>query len=137
MTPLTCRGQKLKNAQKAVIAISATVTLLSSAAPSQANAFQIISDFKGEAQSKPPAWINTTYSQSSPVQLEATQLEPISSTQAEPAGWARLRERLLSEPDHEVARSMPSVPVSGTYLYGQQPIANQPGTTYFIFEAQG
>ncbi|MEO0647948.1 MAG: hypothetical protein AAFZ17_17640 [Cyanobacteria bacterium J06650_10] len=30
-----------------------------------------------------------------------------------------------------------SVPASGTYLYGQQPMANQPGTTYFVFETHG
>ncbi|MGD1897567.1 MAG: hypothetical protein ACFB16_11525 [Phormidesmis sp.] len=30
-----------------------------------------------------------------------------------------------------------AAPVSETYLYGQQPVANQPETTYFVFESKG
>jgi len=47
------------------------------------------------------------------------------------AGWDRLRTRLGLTP-----RRRTVVPnAREIYLYGQQPVANQPSTTYFVFES--
>ncbi|MEM9149749.1 MAG: hypothetical protein AAGB19_04775 [Cyanobacteria bacterium P01_F01_bin.3] len=53
---------------------------------------------------------------------------------ADRAGLERLRARLLS-PTTAVASSVNLA--SGTYFYGEQPIADQPETAYFVFESQG
>jgi len=51
---------------------------------------------------------------------------------------ARLREGLLTRSRPTLmAEPMVTGPASHTYLYGQQPIPDQPGTVYFVFESQG
>ncbi|MGB5915488.1 MAG: hypothetical protein WBG63_11530, partial [Phormidesmis sp.] len=52
---------------------------------------------------------------------------------------ARLREgRLTRSRPTLVAEPLVTEPdSSNTYLYGQQPIPDQPGTIYFVFESQG
>lgn len=57
----------------------------------------------------------------------------------ESTNFDQLRARLLS-PQLSIssnAAEVASTPASGTYLYGEQPIANQPNTTYFVFESRG
>jgi len=54
--------------------------------------------------------------------------------EADRLGLERLRARLLSP---RKKPEMPTPSAHGTYLYGQQPIANQPETAYFVFESYG
>ncbi|MEO0769755.1 MAG: hypothetical protein AAFY72_10020 [Cyanobacteria bacterium J06649_4] len=164
MAQLTCRRRKSDVAQKILLAVGTTVLSFSSATPSQANPFSSVNDFKAIPPTKPAAWLEGTQPLSptqtlSPTQNEATELRHTqaaldlpsntspsatspntefspSTGQPEPPGWARLRERLLSAPSSTTPTATP-LPTNGTYLYGQQPIAGQPATTYFVFEAQG
>lgn len=53
---------------------------------------------------------------------------------ADRAGLERLRARLLAPKTTAEALAPPA---HGTYHYGQQPIADQPETAYFVFESQG
>lgn len=53
------------------------------------------------------------------------------------------RQQQIRFEQQQQARSLPSqlpttsqYPADGVYLYGQQPIINQPATTYFVFESQ-
>ncbi|MEL6940245.1 MAG: hypothetical protein AAFO84_13745 [Cyanobacteria bacterium J06598_1] len=65
--------------------------------------------------------------------LEAQRVESLRIDQAQ-ARFSRLRARLLS-PSSRIETVVS--PASGTYLYGQQPVHDQPNTAYFVFESQG
>ncbi len=108
--------EKLLDIRKIVLRSAGTIGIvLAIATASQAN--------------EPPA--------SSPIQTDATATERGAierEAAADRVGLEKLRARLLSpRPTAEVALPL----ASSTYLYGQQPIANQPDTAYFVFESQG
>lgn len=65
---------------------------------------------------------------------QTTDIPEEAEAAADRAGLERLRARLLS-PKTTTETSLP--PAHGIYLYGQQPVANQPETAYFVFESQG
>lgn len=72
------------------------------------------------AQRSRQAWDQWEQQQLEKARLEQIRLERLQQEQALPS---------------QLSESAPYA-ADGVYLYGQQPIANQPATTYFVFEAQ-
>ncbi len=111
------------------IAIGLLGVVLSAAMPAKANLLQLAEAVKIEPVDK------------STVRFEQSRFEQQRRSQMQRERrlrLARLREGIRS-PSRPVptAESAVSEPASNTYLYGQQPIPDQPGTVYFVFESQG
>ncbi len=101
---------------------------LSTAMPAKANLLQLADIVKAEPVDK------------STIRFEQTRFEQYrreSAQQERQQRLARLREGLLAPYQSVLTQELPAEPERITYLYGQQPIPDQPGTVYFVFESQG